>query len=82
MLDIEQIIYVSILHQELIMEIDQTNIEVASGAIVPSKCGEMAFRVVKKVRSEKEQRPDWIFIIINYIINQCRLVYFYFQNKL
>ena len=50
MLDIEQIIYVSIFHQESIMEIDQSNIEVASGAIVPSKCGELAFRVVKKVR--------------------------------
>ena len=54
MLDIEQIIYVSIFHQELIMEIDQSNIEVASGSIVPSKCGELAFRVVKKVRSETE----------------------------
>ena len=52
MLDIEQIIYVSIFHQESIMEIDQSNIEVASGAIVPSKCGELAFRVVKKVSSE------------------------------
>ena len=47
------------------MEIDQTNIEVASGAIVPSKCGEMAFRVIKKVRSETEQRPDWSKIFIS-----------------
>ena len=56
MLDIEQIIYVSIFHQESIMEIDQSNIEVASGAIVPSKCGELAFRVVKKVSSETGTR--------------------------
>ena len=38
------------------MEIDQSNIEVASGSIVPSKCGELAFRVVKKVRSEPGTR--------------------------
>ena len=35
---------------EEVNEMDYSNIEVASGAIVPSKCGELAFRVVKKVR--------------------------------
>ena len=39
-------------------EMDSSNIEVASGAIVPSKCGELAFRVIKKVSGQWDKIWD------------------------